>query len=82
LSDPEYRKGIIERSLPKIGADISKEFYGGGNLSEKQMADLKEILLNAHYGQDTAEKVRKRVEENGALVQTSDFSDIIHEVLF
>lgn len=52
-------------------------------MSDKQKADLKEILQNASYGQDTVSKIKSRIENgNLDLAKASDLSDLILEIGF
>lgn len=62
---------------------ISKEFFEGGNLSPKQKNDLKEVLQNAHFGQDTVAKIKDRLEKGSLdLAKASDLSDLFIELAF
>ena len=63
MTDKGFRNSLIEKSLPALHEKFSKEFFEGGSLSQKQKDDLRDILQNASYGQETVAKIKDRIEK-------------------
>lgn len=84
LTDPEYREKWVETQFPKVASLVSREFWGGAELTPERKAALRKALGEVKFGQDTIEKLKKRYEDpkNTTAASVADPADLLTELTF
>lgn len=83
LMNKEKRDAWIETQVGPVSQKIADEFYAGGSLSNDQIEMVRKGLRDMHFGQDTVEMLRKRMDNpnDPTAASMSDASSFLMEML-